>query len=133
MRALLGLLLAVLVMGGCSTESDRAEPGTTTASVAPEDTLEVLGAWEGPDLVATDEPLILTLSDDNTYVIADSCVELPGRWELRGGRVLLTPNPQENVRCSENRTWPTLVETYEVEDDRLVPVGEGSGFTRLSD
>jgi len=126
MRLLLGLVLALALVAGCgSPEEPAASP--TTESIGPEDTLPVLGAWQTNGSIHTDEPLVLTLSDDNTYTITDSCIEMPGRWQLLQGRVELTPKPEENARCSEQREYPSIGGVYEVKGDMLV--GEET-FTR---
>jgi len=119
MRLLLGLVLALVLTTGCSADSDDPAASSGTPSVGPEDTLPVLGAWQSEEFVDTGEPLVLTLSDDNTYTISDSCIEMAGRWQLSQGRVELTPKPSENVRCSEQREYPRPSELYEVKGDAL--------------
>jgi len=132
MRLLLGLVLTFVLVAGCSQEkTDDPAASPSTASIGPEDTLPVLGAWQSEEYVDRHERLVLTLSDDNTYMISDSCIEMPGRWQLSQGQVELTPKPEENARCSELHEWPTLPEVYDVEGDRLVSPGEESIFTRL--
>jgi len=128
MRLLLGLVLALVLVAGCGSTDDPA-PSPTTESIGPEDTLPVLGAWQSNANIDTGEPLTLTLSDDNTYIIGDSCIEMPGRWQLRQGRVELTPKPEENARCTERREYPWVSEVYEVEGDMLVSE-DGGRFTR---
>lgn len=127
----MALVLAGLFAAGCAGGTTDPAPSESTMTIGPEDTLPVLGAWESPGNVDRDERFILTLSDDNTYSVSDSCIEMPGRWQLLQGRVELTPKPQENVRCSETHEWPTIAETYEVDGDELLPIGDGESFSRL--
>ncbi len=130
MRTLMALVLAGLLAAGCAAETADPEPSGSTATIGPEDTLPVLGAWESVPLPG-EEPLTLTLSDDNTFTVTDTCVELPGRWQLSQGRVLLTPKAEEVVLCDEDREAPLIPDEYVVEDDRLVPEGAGPTFTRM--
>lgn len=129
MRLLLGLVLTLTLAAGCAGDPDEPEASSSSASIGPEDTLPVLGAWQSQP-TGRDEPLVLTLSDDNTYSVTDSCVELPGRWQLSQGRVVLTPKESENVLCEADREPPEVAEEYLVQGDRLVPQGEGPAFTR---
>lgn len=130
MRTLMALVLAGLLAAGCAAETADPEPSGPTATIGPEDTLPVLGAWESEPLPG-EEPLTLTLSDDNTFTVTDTCVELPGRWQLSQGKVVLTPKVEEVVLCDEDREAPLIPDEYVVEDDRLVPEGAGPTFTRI--
>ena len=129
MRLLLGPVLALVLTTGCAADPDDPATTSSTPSIGPEDTLPVLGAWQSQP-TGRDEPLVLTLSDDNTYSVTDSCVELPGRWQLSQGRVVLTPKKSENVLCEADREPPEVAEEYLVQGDRLVPQGDGPAFTR---
>lgn len=130
MRTLMALVLAGLLAAGCAGQTADPAPSESTMTIGPEDTLPVLGAWESEPLPG-EEPLILTLSDDNTFTVTDSCVELPGRWQLSQGKVVLTPKVEEVVSCDEDREAPLVSEELVVEDDRLVPEGAGPVFTRM--
>lgn len=133
MRTLSALVLAVLVLAGCAGETPDGYPAqTSSAGVGePEDTLPVLGAWVSQPLPETGRRLILTLSDDDTYVITDTCSEMPGRWDLRGGQVLLTPDERGVVHCGDDEDPPAeLPAALTVEDGRLVPEGTGPVFSR---
>ena len=130
MRLLLGLVLALVLAAGCSGPAEDEPEAPSTSSIGPEDTLPVLGAWFSEPAPGTGERLVLTLSDDNSYSITDSCVELPGRWQLSQGKVELTPKPSENVLCPEVSEPPAVADSYEVEGESLVPVGDGPVFTR---
>lgn len=130
MRTLAALVLAGLLAAGCAAETADPEPSEPTMTIGPEDTLPVLGAWESEPLPG-DEPLTLTLSDDNTFTVTDSCVELPGRWQLSQGRVVLTPKVEEVVLCEEDREAPLIPDEYVVQGDQLVPEEAGPTFNRM--
>lgn len=130
MRLLAALLLALTLLAGCSDGSDpAADPGTSAGEEQPEDTLPVLGRWTSEPL-DSGQTVILTLSDDNTYVAENECLELTGRWELTGGQVLLTPD-DGGIQCGEDVGPPVeLPKAFTVDGDRLVPDGEGPTFTQ---
>ncbi|MFO6452917.1 MULTISPECIES: hypothetical protein [unclassified Aeromicrobium] len=130
MRLLAALLLALTLLTGCSDGSDTAsDPGTSAGEERPEDTLPVLGRWTSEPL-DSGQTVILTLSDDNTYVAENECLELTGRWELTGGEVLLTPD-DGGIQCGEEVGPPVeLPKAFAVDGDRLVPEGEGPTFTQ---
>lgn len=132
MRTLIAVLFAVTLLAGCSTDgSDPAQDATTSAEGGgPADTLPVLGAWQS-EPIQSGRRLELTLSDDNSYVATDGCVELPGRWELDGEHVVLTPDRDGEVQCGAVADEPVeLPKTLRVDGERLVPQGEGPTFTR---
>lgn len=130
MRLLAALLLALTLLTGCSDGSDPAsDPGTSEGEEQPEDTLPVLGRWTSEPL-DSGQTVILTLSDDNTYVAENECLELTGRWELTGGEVLLTPD-EGGIQCGEDVGPPVeLPDAFAVDGDHLVPEGEGPTFTK---
>lgn len=133
MRRLTAFVFAMILLAGCADPS--ADPSAEPDAVQPtsqdaEDTLPVLGAWRADPLDGSNGPLTLTLSDDNSYVITDSCIELPGRWELEGGRVLLTPADDGIVQCEPDADLPDLSDELVVQGDQLVPEGNGPTFSR---
>ncbi|MCL3838762.1 hypothetical protein [Aeromicrobium duanguangcaii] len=134
MRTLTALLFALtLVLTGCSQESSEPAAQETASQEAdgPEDTLPVLGAWESEPIEQSGRRLTLTLSDDNTYVATDGCVELPGRWDLAGGQVRLKPDRDGEVQCGAVADTPvTLPTAFAVEGDRLVPDEGDLVFTK---
>ena len=106
MRLLAALLLALTLLTSCSDDSDPlATPETSEGEEQPEDTLPVLGRWES-EPVGSERVVILTLSDDNTYVAENECLELTGRWELSAGEVLLTPDEGGSQQCGEDQGPP---------------------------
>ena len=131
MRALLAVLFSLTLLAGCADESPKsADDPTSTYTCGPEDTLPVLGRWvsEGD---AADRQVVLTLSDDNTYAATNECLELSGRWELRAGQVVLTPDPGSGVQCGEDWGEPIeLPDALTVDGDRLEPEGAGQVFVR---
>jgi len=133
MRTLTALLFALALLAGCANDPSSSDEGATASaeSGGPEDTLPVLGAWESEPIEQSGRRLILTLSDDNTYVATDGCVELPGRWELEGGEVLLRPDRDGEVQCGAVADTPVaLPRTLAVEGDRLVPDEGDLVFTK---
>ena len=131
MRALLAVLFSLTLLAGCADESPK-DPGspTTTYTGGPEDTLPVLGRWVSQGDGA-ERQVVLTLSDDNTYAATNECLELSGRWELRAGQVVLTPDPGSGVQCGEDWGEPIeLPSALTVDGDRLVPDGVGQTFVR---
>ncbi|GAA2087976.1 hypothetical protein IDH50_16680 [Aeromicrobium tamlense] len=130
MRLLAALLLALALLTGCSDGSDPAsDPGTSPGEERPEDTLPVLGRWTSEPL-ESGQTVILTLSDDNTYVAENECLELTGRWELTGGEVVLTPD-DGGTQCGEDVGAPVeLPPALTVDGDQLVPQGVGPTFTK---
>ncbi len=130
MRRLTALVFAAILLAGCASEDP--DPGTPTESTStgPEDTIDVLGAWTAEPLDESSGALTLTLSDDNSYSITDACIELPGRWALEGGRVLLTPSEDGIVQCDPDADLPDLPDELVVQGDQLVPEGDGPTFSR---
>lgn len=133
MRTPAVLLLAGALLAGCEITPPEGYPAQTTSPRDGEagDTPAVLGAWVSEPVPETGRRLILTLTDDNTYVVTDTCSEIPGQWDLRGGQVLLTPDEHGAVMCGDDEDPPLeLAETLTVEGGRLVPTGAGPVFSR---
>lgn len=133
MRTLPALLVASALLAGCGLESPEDYPAQTTSTGVgePGDSLSVLGAWVSEPVPETGRRLILTLTDDNSYVVTDTCSEAPGRWDLRGDQVLLTPDERGVVPCGDDEDPPLeLADTLTVEGGLLVPTGTGPVFSR---
>ena len=128
MRLLAALLLALTLLTGCADDSDPLATTETSEVEEPEDTLPVLGLWESAPL-DSGRTVMLTLSDDNTYVAENECLELTGRWELLGGQVVLTPDQGAGQQCGGDAAVE-LPPALTVEGDTLVPEGAGPTFTR---
>ena len=131
MRLLAALLLALTLLTGCADDPNSAEgPTTSEGSEQPEDTLPVLGLWESEPL-ESGRTIMLTLSDDNSYVAENECLELIGRWELTGGQVVLTPDERGSQQCGDDAGAPVeLPSALTVDGDTLVPEGAGPTFNR---
>lgn len=133
MRALLAVLFAVLVLAGCADRTSSDEPSAPTSSYTggPEDTLPLLGAWvSDAPWPATGRRVVLTLSDDNTYSASDACAELLGRWQLRGGKVELSPN-DDGVQCRDDGGDPIeLPSSFTVDGDHLIADQGDLDFTQ---
>lgn len=133
MRRFTALILTAMFLTGCADPGSDPQVSDDPSGVPTqdaEDTLPVLGAWKTGPVDGSDGPVTLTLSDDNSYVISDACVEMPGRWELEGGRVLLTPAEDGIVRCEPDADLPDLPRDLMVDQDQLIPEGDGPTFTR---
>ncbi|MBA4606897.1 hypothetical protein H1W00_00215 [Aeromicrobium sp. Marseille-Q0843] len=133
MRSLAVLVLVGALLGGCGLQSPEPYPGQTgsTGVGEPGDTLPVLGAWVSEPVPETGRRLILTLTDDNRYVVTDTCSQAPGRWDLRGDQVLLTPDESGVVLCGGDEDPPLeLADALTVERGLLVPTGTGPVFSR---
>ncbi|SKB08529.1 hypothetical protein [Aeromicrobium choanae] len=130
MRLLAALLLALTLLTGCADDGDPLATTETSEVEAPEDTLPVLGLWESEPL-DSGRTIMLTLSDDNSYVAENECLELVGRWELAGGQVVLTPDERGSQQCGDDAGAPVeLPPALTVDGDTLVPEGVGPTFTR---
>ena len=128
MRLLAALLLALTLVTGCADGGDpTSSPSTSEGEERPEDTLPVLGLWESEPIEAG-RTIALTLSDDNTYVAENECLELTGRWELAAGQVVLTPDAGAGQQCAGAPV--ELPSAFTVEGDHLVPEGTGPTFTQ---
>lgn len=136
MRRSVTLLVAATLLAGCGRAADD-EPasgppatGDPATSIGPEDTLPVLGLWVSAPDAELERRWLLTLSDDDTYTLTDECNEVPGRWDLAGGRVILTPDADGGVACTRwSAEIPELGREFTVEADALVP-SDGVTFVR---